>query len=190
MVHARRIHAFQKVLRRRRVVCSTARQQPSAGHSAAPDRALRCVGVTYQHQLTARWSGKSCTLRMRRVHCRRQPATTGRYQSSLLLPCTKAAALQTSWSSCGERRCVQKNVARKGQRRGAPVTMDSVCAEPNLWMWSMASSMESTSSSVSASVPYSCLGLGAAGSPSARVLFSPPYMVMSAGAQGRQEFRF
>ncbi len=67
------------------------------------------------------------------------------------------------------------------------MTMDSVCAEPNLWMCSMASSMESTSSSVSANVPYSCLGLGAAGSPSARVLFSPPYMVMSAGAQEQQE---
>ena len=64
------------------------------------------------------------------------------------------------------------------------MTMDSVCDEPNLWMWSMASSIESTSSSVSAREPYSCLGEGASGRPRARVDFSPPYSVMSAAQWG------
>ncbi len=186
MIHARRVHTFQKVLRRRRVVCSTAQQQLSIVHSAAPHQARRCAGVIYQHQLIAGLSGTSCTPRMRRVHCRR-PACHNR-----ALPIIAAAVMheggccKRAGADVASADVYRRTWLARRERRGAPVTMDSVCAEPNLWMCSMASSMESTSSSVSANVPYSCLGLGAAGSPSARVLFSPPYMVMSAGAQEQQ----
>ena len=42
-----------------------------------------------------------------------------------------------------------------------PVMMASVCPEPKSWIWSTASSMLLTISSVSVRFPYSCLGEGA-----------------------------
>mmetsp|Transcript_4609 Transcript_4609/g.16360 ORF Transcript_4609/g.16360 Transcript_4609/m.16360 type:complete len:205 (-) Transcript_4609:881-1495(-) len=54
------------------------------------------------------------------------------------------------------------------------VMMQSVCDDPFAWMYSIASSMESTISTVSARVPYSCRSAGHGGSESSFAARAPP----------------